>query len=187
MHPLYPVIQVLVVLTFGVSVSLPLTLGLNYLGTFEARCHQNIDEYFAFYHTRRMFTVYMCLETILTRLWTLKETHKVMALADGKPLWYWARFDRMKFNAVAFCTTLVLDVGALLWVMRAPSACDPGKRAAEELATISAMCRHTLDVGSGVRVLHFVNIGLGVASLSAPWCGGGSSNRTPPRARRRFS
>lgn len=142
----------------------------DYLGAFDCTCTLDATEFFELYATRRMFTAYLCLQTLLTRSWALSQTHYVLALADGESFHDWAHASRLTWCLTSFGVTLVLDAGAVLWMHYAPDGCTSSDQDSRQ-RTISGLCRHSLDIGMGVRLVHVVNAVLSgvLAGLVTVW------------------
>ena len=140
------------------STTTPLFLIFDYMGTFDYRCHLSTTDFFHEFQETKLFSVYLCLETTVTRLWLGYETQRLLAFDNNPYLRLWAKKDRIIWMAAAATTAVLLDVGSILWLWRVPHACDDSVRTVEEWKTIGPLCRHSLDTDTTIRITHIANL-----------------------------
>lgn len=156
----YGVVQLLWVTTVAVSTTIPCAMALDYLKAVHKDCYGDIEEYYKVYKELKMFSVFISVETILTRAWVLLETQKLLALADGRPLHGWAARDRMMWVSMAVLVALATDGITAVWALRAGEVCDVEQLTHSQLATLSALCRHSINLDGPIQLLHHINSGV---------------------------
>lgn len=129
------------------------------MGAFDYRCHLSTTDFFHEFQEIKLFSVYLCLEMTVTRLWLGYEIQHLLAAFDNNaPTRPWAKKDRKTWMAAAATTAVLLDVGSILWLWRAPHACDDNVRTVEEWKTLGPLCRHSLGTDTTIRIIHIANL-----------------------------
>ena len=159
MQTSYSVAQLLWVTNVAVSMIIPCALALDYLKAVHMDCYGDIEDYYKVYKELKMFSVFICVETILTRAWVLLETQKLLALMDGRPLHEWATRDRMMWVSMAVLVALGTDGITAVWALRAGAVCDVQQLTESQLASLSALCRHSIKLdGPAAAVYHLCSM-----------------------------
>ena len=143
-------------LLFGITT--PMFLVLDYMGAFDYRCHLSTTDFFHEFQETRLFSVYLCFEMTITRIWLIYETQRLLALANHTSTRPWAYTDRRIWMAAAATTAVLLDIGSILWLWRVPHACDESVRTVDEWKTIGPLCRHSIDTDSTIQLVHVANL-----------------------------
>ena len=161
MHPSYAVVQTLLLLTVATSVVAPVSLLVSYFGAFDV--HAGAEEFFEMYRTRKLMTMFICAEIVLTRIWVLVEAYNMVAMADGLRLTWWGSSMRFMWFTGAVLEAFAIDVGTMVWVIHAKDVCAVGNLSARQEAALRALCHHSINIGVTVKIALYVNAAVTVA------------------------
>jgi len=163
----YALAQAMMILTSAAAITVPAFVFFEYMGALDARCSLDSQEFFEMYQTRRMLTVYMCVELVITRTLMLLQCNKILGIADGAPMYGWGPADRVRWFTASVACALVMDAMIIVWLANTSDLCDHSTQSEQKARSLRDLCVHSMDIGSGVRVMHAVNCGLCVALYAA--------------------
>ena len=165
--PLYVACQICYVLQMGAAFTAPLALMLHQSGLLQNVCLADFNDFYNMYSTKRLFSLYIMVEILVTRASFLLELQHVLALTDGRPLMLWAAKDRLIWLCFTFITMILLDIGIVIWPLVADDVCDEDNMTKQQYNSMRSLCLHSIDPSISSRILHGANMALGIVLMAA--------------------
>jgi hypothetical protein len=150
----------------GSAISVPIVYFLLLIGNFAVSCPSTVAGFVEHWNDytlpRRVFAGFVCVELVCTRLWCIKEFSLVLQsfVCDTTRD---TRCTTIFYMWSSICTTLLLDVGIIAWLIFHQSVCADMMADASlyedqrKLRTLLPLCVQTSSVDVVIEGVHIFN------------------------------
>ena len=152
--------------TFVVCFTFPVGYTLYYMSALDAHCHDSPDVFFDNFRQRKTFVIFMCFQTLISRIPVLLSSSRLMQLSCGYPLQSWAANSRFKWAVVTASVALLTDAAIQITLRYRSDFCD-NQPDNSKWNTIGPLCRHSAQVSTIGMVFHLMAIAFTIGLLTS--------------------